>query len=78
LYAILPLYPRGALVIRDLKLAKGVRIGMLGTSLTNIAWQQRGRNIEVSMPAHGTTGLPSDGAVTLEIEGVAVQKESAP
>jgi hypothetical protein len=30
------------------------------------------------MPVHDTTGLPSDGAVTLEIEGVAVQQESAP
>jgi alpha-L-fucosidase len=78
LYAILPLYPRGTLVIRDLKLAKGARIGMLGTSLANIAWQQRGRNIEVSMPVHDTTALPSDGAVTLEIEGVAVQQDSVP
>jgi alpha-L-fucosidase len=71
LYAILPRYPRGVLTLRDLKLAPGARIGMLGTTLANMAWQRRGDDIRVSMPAPGADGLPADGMVVLEIEGMA-------
>jgi alpha-L-fucosidase len=71
LYAILPRYPRGVLTLRDLKLAPGARIGMLGTTLANMAWQRRGDDIRVSMPAPGANGLPADGVMVLEIEGMA-------
>jgi alpha-L-fucosidase len=75
LYAILPLYPRGALTIRDLRPAKGTHIRMLGTALADLSWRQRGADIEVTMPAPGTVQLPFDGAVVLAIEGVAVQQD---
>jgi len=78
LYAILPVYPHGTLTIRDLKLAKNARIGMLGTNLVKIAWQPRGKDIQVSMPALDSLELPFDGAVVLEIEGAAVQQDAAP
>jgi alpha-L-fucosidase len=78
LYAILPLYPRGALTIRDLVLAKGARVSLLGTTLTNLAWRKRKDGIEVSMPALDVAALPFDGATVLKIEGVAVQQDIAP
>ena len=77
-YAILPLFPRGALTIRDLDLAKGARVSLLGTTLTNLAWRKRKDGIEVSMPALDVTALPFDGAAVLKIEGVAVQQDIAP
>jgi len=64
-YAILPLFPRGALTIRDLDLAKGARVSLLGTTLTNLAWRKRKDGIEVSMPALDVTALPFDGAAVL-------------
>jgi alpha-L-fucosidase len=78
LYAILPVYPRDALIIRDLKLARDARISLLGASPAHIAWQSRGNHIKVSMPVPGAVGLPSDGAVVLKIEGAALQQETAP
>jgi hypothetical protein len=36
-----------------------------------MAWQRRGDDIRVSMPAPGADGLPADGMVVLEIEGMA-------
>ena len=68
LYAILPRYPRGELVIRDLK-PVDARIDLLGTSHTNLAWRQRGGDVVISMPPIEAGAVPAD-VYTLRVSGV--------
>jgi alpha-L-fucosidase len=70
LFAILPRYPQGRLTVRDLRLRKGARIGLLGTGHANLAWHQRGNDVVIALPSIDVAGLPFDGATTLKIEGL--------
>jgi len=69
LYAVLPLRPAGPLTIRDLRLAKGARIGLLGSTHADLQWRQRGEDLEVTLPALRDGELPFDGPLCLKIEG---------
>jgi alpha-L-fucosidase len=66
-YAILPLYPAGELVIRDLQLAPGARVGLLGSRHDNIRWQQRGKDLAIQLPAIRDGELPFPGPRTLKL-----------
>jgi alpha-L-fucosidase len=70
LYAILPRYPRGDLVLRDVKLAKDARIALLGSRYDAVPWRQRGADIVISTPALQDGELPFEGPRTLKVDGV--------
>lgn len=70
LYAILPKYPQGDLVIRGLELAKSARIKLLGREGDDVTWRQRGADVVISTPVLPDGALPFEGPRTFRIEGV--------
>ena len=50
LYAILPKWPRSQFLIKDLAIAPGTRVEMLGTN-QQLEWQQQGKDLVVKFPA---------------------------
>jgi len=71
LYAILPLRPSGTIVVRDLKLAKGTNIALLGSAHSKLAWSRRGGDVSIQMPTLVDGALPSSGPLVVRIEGIA-------
>jgi alpha-L-fucosidase len=69
LYAILPRYPKGTLVVREVRVPKAARVTMLGRS-DPLEWRTRGRDLVISLPANGGD-LSVDGPRTLKIEHAA-------
>jgi alpha-L-fucosidase len=69
-YAILPLYPQTGLKLRNLRLAKGARISLLGSHHTNVAWRQSGEDLVISIPSINDGELPFAGPRIFRIEGV--------
>jgi alpha-L-fucosidase len=67
LYAILPRYPDGPLVVRDVRLPKGARVTLLGKA-DALDWRQRGADLVISMPVMRDGELPFDGPRTIRIE----------
>jgi alpha-L-fucosidase len=79
LYAILPVYPPGALTIRDLQLPKGARVSLLGSRYTDIAWRQQAGNVMIAMPSIADGELSFEGPRTLRIENaIRKDKDAAP
>jgi alpha-L-fucosidase len=74
LYAILPVYPQGSLTVRDVRLAKGARVALLGSRHQDLAWRRSGADLVISTPAIRDGELPFAGAYTLRIEGVMTSK----
>jgi alpha-L-fucosidase len=70
LYAILPVYAQGDLTVRDVRLQKGARVSLLGSSRVNISWRQSGGDLVISAPLLEEGEIPSDGARTFKIEGL--------
>jgi len=70
LYAMLPLRPPGPLTIRDLRLATGARVGLLGSTHADLAWRQRGADLVITLPALRDGELPFSGPLCLRIEGI--------
>ena len=70
LFAILPRYPRGELILRDLRPARGARISLLGSPHSKVPWRQRGRDIVISTPDLDLEELPFNGAWVFRIEGM--------
>ena len=70
LYAILPLRPPGPLSLHDLRLAKGSRIGLLGSAHSNLPWRQHGPDLVITLPTLRDGELPFSGPLTLKIEGI--------
>ena len=70
LYAILPLRPPGPLTIRDLRLAPGARVGLLGSTHADLAWRQRGADLVIALPTLRDAELPFEGPLCLRIEGI--------
>jgi alpha-L-fucosidase len=69
LYAILPLYPRGELTVRDLHPHKDTTIALLGSRHAALAWRPRGNDIVITMPEIGDGELPFGGAYVLRLKG---------
>jgi len=69
LYAILPLYPAGKLVLRDLNLDKAARISLLGSKYSEVKWRKASKDVVVTLPVLGDGELPFDGPRVLRIEG---------
>jgi alpha-L-fucosidase len=70
IFAILPRYPAGTLTVRGVRLAKGARISLLGSSHGNVAYRQKGGDLVISLPALRDDELPFAGPRTFRIEGV--------
>jgi len=69
LYAILPLYPAGKLVLRDLNLDSSARISLLGSKYSDVKWRQASKDVVVTLPVPGDGELPFEGPRVLRIEG---------
>lgn len=67
-YAIVPRYPQGELVLRGMRATRGARVSLLG-SASSITWRQRGADLVISAPP--LEDLPFSGAWTFKIDGVA-------
>jgi alpha-L-fucosidase len=72
-YAILPRYPRGELTVRNLRIGKGARIGLLGSRHDNLAWRQSGEDLIISVPAIDDGELTFVGAYTFRIGGASIE-----
>jgi alpha-L-fucosidase len=70
LYAILPRYPSSAISLRDLRVARGARISLLGSGHDNLAWRQRGADAVITLPVLRDGELSFQGPVVLRIEGL--------
>jgi alpha-L-fucosidase len=71
LYAILPRYPAGPLVIHDVQPVQGARVSLLGSRHSNIPWSRRGASLVIATPALRDGELPFAGAVVFKIESIA-------
>jgi alpha-L-fucosidase len=69
LYAILPLYPRSTLTLRDLRLGSNARVSLLGSHHGNIAWKQKSGDVVLTVPAIEDGELPFAGPRVFRIEG---------
>jgi alpha-L-fucosidase len=67
LYAMLPVYPRGELRLRDVRAAKGARVSLLGSHAV-IAWRQRGADLLITAPP--LDDLPFAGAYTFKVDAI--------
>ncbi len=70
LYAILPRYPDGPLVVRDVRAAKGASVSLLGSSHTQVAWRQKGPDLVIQTPDLKDGELPAAGAFVFRIDRV--------
>jgi alpha-L-fucosidase len=69
LYAILPLRPTHALTVRDLKLADGAKVSLLGSAHPKLAWRQVGADVLVTMPELAEDELPFTGPLVVKLTG---------
>jgi alpha-L-fucosidase len=60
LFAILPRYPRGELVIRGLKPAHDAQVRLLGAPTQRVHWRQRGEDVVIAVPPY-SDDLPFEG-----------------
>jgi hypothetical protein len=62
------------LTVRNVRLAKGGRVSLLGTTHTDVAWRQRGDDLVIQAPALQDGEVAFAGAFTFRIEGAAPQE----
>ncbi|HEX6636158.1 MAG TPA: alpha-L-fucosidase [Steroidobacteraceae bacterium] len=65
LYAIVPRYPQGTLTLQGVRAARGTRVSLLGSAHGDVAWRQRGADLEITAPP--LDDLPFAGAYTFRI-----------
>jgi alpha-L-fucosidase len=68
LYAILPRYPQGELILRGIRAKQGARITLLGSRHANLRWRQQGADLVITAPPR--EDLPFAGAFTFRIDAV--------
>lgn len=79
LYAILPLYPSGALTLGDLKLPKDARVSLLGSPHTNVTWRQKGGEVVIIPPSVADGELSFEGPRVFRIENaIRMDRDAAP
>lgn len=66
LYCICPVYPEGKLVVKNVKAVEGSQVSLLGYD-GNLAWQQNGANLEITVPALTPSSAPCNYAWTFKI-----------
>lgn len=60
----------GALTVRDLRLSKSARVGLLGSSHDDLRWNQRGTDVDITMPALADGELALSGPLVVKIAGI--------
>jgi alpha-L-fucosidase len=70
LYAIVPRYPAGPLVLRQVRAAKSAKVSLLGSRHDAIQWRQRGADLVITTPALADGELPFSGAYVFRIDAV--------
>lgn len=73
LYAIVPVYPVGALTLRSLDVLPSARVTLLGSNTGQLRWQHAGQNIVVEVPPLRPGQLAFEDAYVFRIEGVAAR-----
>jgi alpha-L-fucosidase len=69
LYCICPVYPKGKLMVKDVQLKSGSKVEMLGYN-KSIKWKQKGKNVEIEVPALTASEVPCEFAWTFKLNGV--------
>jgi alpha-L-fucosidase len=69
LFAILPRYPEGSLVIRDVRVPNDARVTLLGNE-TALKWRVRGRDLTIEMPALRDSRPQLRGPRTIRIDRI--------
>lgn len=69
-YAILPVYPKNTIKLKDIRSTGKTKISLLGSE-KKVNWKQKGDDIVVEMPALYMDDMPCDYAWTLKLENVA-------
>ncbi|TNJ45849.1 alpha-L-fucosidase [Tamlana fucoidanivorans] len=70
LYGICPVYPKGQLVVKDVRLKSGAKVELLGYD-KKLSWKQRGKNIVIEVPALTASEVPCNYAWTFKMSGLA-------
>ncbi len=71
LYAIMPIYPEGQLVLRDLNLPKNGKVAILGSPHRSVKFVNSGSDLVIDLPKIIVGSLPFDGAYVVKLTGLA-------
>jgi len=66
LYCICPVYPKGELVVKDVKVKAGSKITLLGLD-KSLIWKQKGSDIIITVPALTASEVPCQYAWTFKM-----------
>ncbi|OWW24589.1 alpha-L-fucosidase [Zobellia sp. OII3] len=69
LYGICPVYPKGNLTVKNVKLKSDAKVTLLGYE-GPLKWEQNGKDIIVNVPSLTASEVPCDYAWTFKIDGV--------
>lgn len=69
LYCICPVYPKGKLVVKDVKMGSGAKVELLGYDKP-LKWKKQGANIAIDVPALTASEVPCDFAWTFKLTGL--------
>lgn len=69
LYCICPVYPKGKLVVKDVKMESGASIEMLGYS-KELKWKQKGKDVVIEVPQLTASEVPCDFAWTFKLSNI--------
>lgn len=69
LYCICPVYPKGKLVVKDVRLNAGAKLELLGYDKP-LKWKKEGANIIIDVPALTASEVPCDFAWTFKLTRV--------
>jgi len=68
LYCICPVYPKGELVVKDVKLSSRAKVEMLGYT-KSLKWKQQGANVVIEVPVLTASEVPCQYAWTFKLSG---------
>lgn len=69
LYGVCPVYPKGELVVKDVKLRSDAKIEMLGYAKP-LKWKQQGANVVITVPSLTVSEVPCQYAWTFKMRGL--------
>jgi hypothetical protein len=70
LYAILPLMPRGPLVLHDVKVREDTRVTLLVGNSPALPWHALGNDTVITLPPIRDGSLPFTGPLAVKIDGL--------
>jgi len=76
LYAILPLRPQRTLIVRELKLADGAKVSLVGSAHSKLVWRRAGADVVIRMPDLADGELPFTGPLVVKLAGACVEPKA--